>query len=272
MTRRETIYTTGHGDIAEAVRDSAKMRTGLTLIKRIISYIFTLLIPLILLAGCFLYDEQVGDNIGSFIDPINNPNGDFLPEQNANKTYELLPLENEPDIPEDDEEDDDDGIVIIDENHVRLTKPPVIETSENNMTVYYYEGDSFRFTVPFIWRNTMIVDVVTETDEDGYEISYYIFYYVPEDQMFYPPQQAKVMDIRVVPYDYFLRHGHGSDGVAATEEVKKSDGYVYTLLLPSEDYQLSTDFPDINGYINIQMVLSANWNFQHVDRETMGGG
>lgn len=238
----------------------------ISLIKRVINCILALIIPLMLLAGCFLYDEQVGDNIGLFVDPENNPTGDFLPEENASKTIEIQIAEDPvtPDI------EVDYGVIIYDENHIRLTKPPIFEVNENNMIVYYYEGDKFRFTVPFLWRKTMVVDVETETDEDGYELTFYTFSYVPEAQIYDPPQEAKVMVIRVASYDYFLRKGHGADGVVATEEVKREDGLVYTLMKPSEDYQLSMDFPDIDGYINIQMVLTNNWNFKHIDRSESG--
>ncbi|MCL2539279.1 MAG: hypothetical protein FWE66_02970 [Oscillospiraceae bacterium] len=215
-----------------------------------------------LLSGCSLYDPSVGDNIGPFVDPANNPLGDFLPSENAQKTIDLsisVPPEEDEKI----DEDDGDGIEIIDENHTRLNKPPIVEVNEDGAVAYFFDGGKFMFQVPFLWRKTMVVDVVTGSDED-YEVSDYIFYYVPENQSSEPPREAKVMALSVAERDYFLKYGHGPDGISATEG-KDSGEWVFTYMKPSEEQQLPADFPDIDGYLNIIKVLVNNWDFRVVD-------
>ena len=218
-----------------------------------------IVICLSLLSGCFLYDEAVGDNIGPYIDPANIPAEDFLPGENAQKVLDLTISEEaaEPEEPE------DEVIEIVNENHIRLLKPPVTEQNEQGATTYYYDGGSFIFQVPFLWRKTMIVDIITEYEEED-EIVYYIFYYVPEEQRYDPPRQARVMTIRAVSREYFNAHGHGADGISATEGFD-SGSLVFSYLKPTEEQQLPADFPDIEGYLNIQKVLSANWDFRSVE-------
>ena len=213
-----------------------------------------------MLSGCFLYDESVGDNIGQFVDPANIAGDVFLPESNAEKKPDDIPLNSAANDPE-----DDYGIIVISENHTRYTNPAVIEVSRENGLAYYYEGDHFRVWIPFLWRKTMVVDVIVETDEHDNELRYYNFYYVPEGQYANPPKEAAVMTIRVVTQEYFSLNGHGQDGISALNDGFDEDGFFYyTFLMPSEEQQLPSDFPDADGYVNIQKVLSANWDFQPV--------
>ena len=232
--------------------------------KRKILLLLLIYISFSLLSGCFLYDSSVGNNIGPFIDPMNNNSEDFLPDTNAEKVL-VLDIEDEDEVvPE--EPDEDDGIYIIDENTVRQTKPNIVEVNEDGQMNYYYRGDTFTFQIPFLWRTTMEVDIVTETDEDT-DIVFYTFYYVPEDQPSGNIQRAQVMSIRVVPYSYYQRNGHGSNGYVATERVNSADGLVYTYYAPTDDQKLSGNFPKLDDYSTIIKVLTSNWNFQHIDEE-----
>ena len=223
------------------------------------------MILLLLLPGCFLYDYSVGNNIDPFIDPLINSGEGFIPESNAVKVISL-DVETPPEELIEETPEEDDGIIVIDENHIYLKKPPIEEVVEDNQINYYYEGDTFRFQVSFLWRKTMEVDILTEVDGD-YDITYYTFYFVPEGQPISIPQKAEVMSLRIVPYKYYQLHGHGENGVPATEKVTASDGYVYTYLSPSEEVKLDEEFPDIDGYSSILRFLTTNWNFKHVERQ-----
>ena len=228
-------------------------------------YLLSLAATLSLLTGCFLYDESVGDNIGPFVDPINNPAGEFLPREHAQKVVDLNIAEES----EEPEEPDDDGIEVIDDNHVRLTNPSIIEVSESGTVAFYFDGGKFMFQVPFLWRKTMVVDVIHET-EDEHTLTNYIFYYVPENQSVDPPIEAKVMALRVAGRDYYRKYGHGPDGVSATEG-QDSGEWVFTYMKPSEEQQLPADFPDFEGYLNILKVLINNWDFRLVDTAESDG-
>lgn len=216
-----------------------------------------------LLSGCFLYDKDVGNNISPFIDPLNNDGGSFIPETNAEKVIVMGIDDDTPTVAED-EEEEGDGIVILSDNSIRQTKPPIVEIDEENHLHYYYEGEGFRFQIPFLWRNTMEVDILTEIDEET-EVKYYTFYYVPSNQFFNPPYRAQVMTLRVAPQSYFQKHGHGTNGYSATGTVSSLDGTVYTYYAPDESQKLSSDFPNIEDYSTIIKVLTNSWNFKHID-------
>ncbi len=238
--------------------------------QKIIGLVAVLLLAAIVMSGCFLYDESVGDNIGPFVDPLNNPSENFLPDGNAKKAVEI-PLE------ETKVEGNaaDDGIVVIDDNHIRLTSPTIVEAvketgeeGKQNVPVYYFERDGFRFEVPFLWRKTMVVDVIKEVD-DGHDLTYYVFSYVPADQSVTPPMEAKVMTIRISPYDHYTDYRHSNstkeeEGVSPIKNApKRDDGNVYTLLKPTEGI-LPDDFPDVDGYLSILKVLGENLGFQRI--------
>ena len=231
--------------------------------KRILCLLSALFLITSFLSGCFLYDSTVGDNISPFIDPLNTEGDTFLPDSNAEKKI-VLDIEDPVTIEEkDDEEDEDNGIITLSENSIRQTKPPIVEVNEDGQLNYYYEGDTFTFQIPFLWRTTMEVDILWETDEN-YEITYYTFYFVPGDQPYNSPYKAQVMSLRVVPYAYYQRHGHGDNGYAATGTVNASDGFVYTYYTPPDDQKLSSDFPKLEDYGTIIKVLTNNWNFKHI--------
>ena len=229
--------------------------------KRNLCFLSLICTAVILLSGCFLYDHAVGDNISPFIDPLSNGSDGFLPDSHADKVIILDILPEPLLVIEQGEEEEDDGIIILDENRIRQMKPPIIEVSENKQINYYYEGDTFTFQIPFLWRTTMVVDVITE-QEEPYNIVYYVFYYVPGDQHFEPPYMAEVMTLRVAPYGYYLKHGHGTNGYSANGSVNALDEYVYTYYAPGEDQKLSSDFPKLEDYGTIIKVLTNNWNFK----------
>jgi len=228
--------------------------------NRRLSILPVIFILITLLSGCFLYDNTVGNNISPFIDPLNGGGEGFIPEANAEK---IIPLDVEDEvIVIEEEEEEDDGIIILGENSIRQTKPPIIEVNENSQLNYYYDGDSFLFQIPFLWRTTMEVDIVYE-EEDDFEVTYYSFYYVPSDQIYSPPERAQVMTLRVAPYSFYLRHGHGTNGYAANGMVNAADGIAYTYYAPDESQKLSSDFINLDDFNTIIKVLTSNWNFQH---------
>jgi len=224
--------------------------------------IFAALLILLSLSSCFLYDKAVGNNISPFIDPLNNDNDSFLPDSHAEKVIVLdIDDDHEVMITPDIVEDEDDGIIVLDENSIRQTKPPIIEINEDGKLNYYYEGETFLIQIPFLWRTTMEVDILFETDADD-TITYYTFYYLPANQPFDPPERAQVITLRVVPYFYYLKYGHGKDGYAATGSVSSTDKFVYTYYAPDENQKLSSDFPNLEDYSTIIKVLTNNWNFK----------
>lgn len=214
-----------------------------------------------------MYDKVVGNNISPFVDPLNNENENFIPDSHAEKVITLDVEDTEkPQETNEDEEDEDDGIVVLSENSIRLTKPPIIDVDEDGQLNYYYEGDTFIFQIPFLWRTTMEVDILYDTDGNE-EVTYYSYYFVPQNQSTTPVERALVMTLRVSSYYYYLKYGHGKDGYVANGSVNQKDGYVYTYYAPDESQKLPNDFPNIEDYSTIIKVLTNNWNFKHIDSE-----
>ncbi|MCL1829932.1 MAG: hypothetical protein FWG21_00710 [Oscillospiraceae bacterium] len=228
--------------------------------KRNLICLLIITVFLSLFSGCFLYDNAVGNNISPFIDPMNNDSDIFLPDANADKVI-LLEVEEPAPPPEETDEDEDDGIVVLSENSIRQTKPPIIEINDAGQLIYFYEGDGFIFQIPFLWRTTMEVDIIWETDDEQ-EIVYYVFYYVPGNQTITPVERAEVITVRKVSYYYYTRHGHGQGGFSATGTVESSSLPVYTFYAPDESQKLSSDFPNLEDYGIIIKVLTTNWNFK----------
>lgn len=208
-----------------------------------------------------LYDESVGDNIGPYVDPLNNPGGDYLPDSNAaGGSGEADGTPEGADAPN----TGDDGVVVLADGHIRQTTPVLVEEAgdDGGEMKAYYVADGFKVFIPFLLRKTLQVEIRNDVDDD-FDVVYYDFYFVPAGQDADPPLEAKVMSIKVAPYDYYRANRYGG-GAAATEN--KTDEPVY-ILQTLEEETLPSDFPNLSDFIEIQNALVSKWDFQRITPE-----
>ncbi|NLL92374.1 MAG: hypothetical protein GX222_08215 [Ruminococcaceae bacterium] len=194
----------------------------------------TLVVVCILVSGCSsLYDNSVGDNIGSYVDPVNNApeKGDYLPEENAKS-------DGKADIEDNIEIEDGDG------SSSRITEPNIIDDR--------FVSDNFSFYVPSLWRKSMQLEKNIE-EINGYEILSYVFYYVSSDET-----EAVVMTLKEVPYDVFTKIGTKKDWNRLGDISK--DKPVFFIL--STDEPLPEDFVDVDAYLEIYNMLNEKLDFK----------
>ena len=217
-------------------------------LKKIALFLLSVLAAALLFSGCsVLYDESIGSNIGPYVDPENNLTGDFLPDETSEK---IRPPQTEPEISVlGDGEDDigDDPIADIGDIE-RIVEPPI----EGE----YYIGDGFSFYVPFLWRESMVVEIIREV-EDELEITKYTFYFVAKDGA-----EAKVITMHVMPYEHYNRTGGdgGSPLISASR-----DKPVYILMPPEA---LPDGFSELDNYLDILSIVSDSSRLEFEDTTT----
>lgn len=197
----------------------------------------TLTIVSFFISGCSsLYDNSVGVNIGSYLDPVNNTpeKEDYLPEENAKsdiKTDDNYGTETEV------EED-------VGSSNVRITQPNIVDDR--------FVSRNFSFYVPSLWRKTMQLEKTIE-EVNGYEIQSYVFYYISPDGT-----EAVMMTLKEVPYDVFTKIGNQKDWNRLGDISKEKPIF----FLVSTDEPLPENFVDVEAYLEIYSMLNKKLDFK----------
>ncbi len=189
------------------------------------------------LCGCSLYDSEAGDDISKFVRPSEADILEIIPEESAaqqditdSSQQTLSPKEIQDELMASAETTA--GSFTLDE--------PVLNEG-------YLHCGSFKFQVPALWQDRMLVEVTTE-DLSGYLVTTYRFYYVQQE----PEVNALMMSIKVMPYDYFYSHGVPSATNILSDQNTELE---YFLMAPEET--LPEEFTEMNVYSAIYSALAS---------------
>ena len=186
----------------------------------------------VLLAGCSLYDDSIGGDVSRFIVPSGNiADDEFLPE------HPVVVGSDNSSIPE-----SDDTVV---PTEPEAPEEGVVRTDHPALNGEYYETSGFRFSVPFLWREYMAVEITTEFAYD-YVLKSYEFFYIPEEGV-----ETTMMIVKEVPSRYYFTYG-----VSNTTRVATTSDNSKVYLLSKLTDKLPSGFKYYSEYLEIYTQLS----------------
>lgn len=201
------------------------------------------LIAALCLSGCALYDEAAGNDISKFVKPDENAILEVIPDES-----DVAP--SPADTVEDQQETE---LTPFEEQELLMsTAESVPGAFVLDAPIFTEDGylncGTFKFKVPVLWQDRILVEVIAE-DNYGHIVTDYYFYYVQQE----PRVNALMMNIRVVPFEYFYDYGV-RDGINILSNESTDTEY---FLMKQEEETLPEEFTEMDIYSAIYSGLAT---------------